>query len=330
MQVLGLLAGEQVGGIAANSIKSTEVDKAPLVQMPDLIDTGDLGDIEGTANKQNEETARNPTRPTSIFYDLSGDNDVGSGVSNNVHEGDEDPFADVSFHNTESRETVDDLFSGMTMDDKISVNGNHMATNNNSPAVFDFLGFQSEASQNNKNDLHYLMANLSIEENTLKSKQKEATSEALSNAIYSDPKGHLSPQVSNDALNSVVNPQMPVTGASPLASVTMPCCIPPGMVFNPALSNQPINYASMGNLLAQQQFLAKMSNFQQYGNLNALQTAGNGHGNGVTGGYSASPLPDIFQANFRGPAPSSIGNITKKEETKAFDFISVSAVPHFP
>lgn len=53
---------------------------------------------------------------------------------------------------------------------------------------------------------------------------------------------------------------MHVIGASPMAPFTMPYGIPHGMLFNPALTTQKINYASMGDFLAQQQFLATMSN----------------------------------------------------------------------
>ncbi|PKI45531.1 hypothetical protein CRG98_034049, partial [Punica granatum] len=325
-KVLSLLVGEQAGRIVTDSAMSVKVDKAPLVQMPDLIDTGDPDDILGTddSNKnQSDQTIRDlTTKSAPLIYDLLGDNDVGASVSSNEPKDDEDPFADVSFHSgAESRKKIDDIFTGMTVDDKNAINGNLAAGNKTTPTVFDLLGSQSEVGQENqKNGLHDLMAGLSVDENMSRSKQNEMAASVLSEAMYVDPKVHLNPQASNDASNRIVNSQMPGISASAMAPFTMPNGIPPGMMFNPALSTQQINYAAMGNFLAQQQLLATMSNFQQYGNLNTPQTVD--VSSGASGGYSAPPLPDIFQANFPGPAASSMGNMTKKEETKAFDFIS--------
>ncbi|KAI8009878.1 Protein MODIFIED TRANSPORT TO THE VACUOLE 1 [Camellia lanceoleosa] len=66
-----------------------------------------------------------------------------------------------------------------------------------------------------------------------------------------------------------------------------------------------------------------MSNFQQVGNLQS-QNTGVSHAAGTKGVYS-SPLPDIFNPNSLTRTPSSVMNSSKKEETKAFDFISCSA-----
>ncbi|XP_019417962.1 PREDICTED: VHS domain-containing protein At3g16270-like [Lupinus angustifolius] len=90
-----------------------------------------------------------------------------------------------------------------------------------------------------------------------------------------------------------------------------------GIMLKHPSSTQPLNYGAMG-LLAQQQFLATMANFQHLSNANmrndgVAQTAG-------TGGRTA--LPDIFQPNFSTQTSSSMINNSKKEDTKAFDFIS--------
>jgi hypothetical protein len=46
----------------------------------------------------------------------------------------------------------------------------------------------------------------------------------------------------------------------------------------------------------------------------------------MVGPNGNSPLPDIFQPNFPSQTPSSMINNSKKEDnTKAFDFISVSS-----
>ncbi|KAF2546635.1 hypothetical protein F2Q70_00023321 [Brassica cretica] len=101
----------------------------------------------------------------------------------------------------------------------------------------------------------------------------------------------------------------------------MPFNFPPGMMMNPAFASQPLNYAAMASLLAQQQqYLGNISNFQQFGNMNA-QGSGNVLPMGTSGG-SQSAFPDIFQPSFANQAPTSTMNGPKKEDTRAFDFIS--------
>ncbi|CAL5394793.1 unnamed protein product [Camellia sinensis] len=96
-----------------------------------------------------------------------------------------------------------------------------------------------------------------------------------------------------------------------------------GINANPMFSlGPPVNYCAMGNFLTQQQFLSTMSNFQQVGNLQS-QNTGVSHAAETKGVYS-SPLPDIFNPNSPTRTPSSVMNSSKKEETKAFDFISGS------
>ena len=117
-----------------------------------------------------------------------------------------------------------------------------------------------------------------------------------------------------------------MTGISPnpmFPSNTMPFNLPPGMMFNPASHPQPINYNAMGTFVAQQQYLATMTNLQYLSNLN-VQNAGVAHAVDTGGSGYSSPLPDIFQANYINQTPSSTMNGSKKEHTRAFDFISVS------
>ncbi|KAF2301185.1 hypothetical protein GH714_020716 [Hevea brasiliensis] len=89
----------------------------------------------------------------------------------------------------------------------------------------------------------------------------------------------------------------------------------------PGTTSVPVNYGGMGNFLAHQQFLATMSNFQHLSNLNA-QNPGVSNVLGANGGGYSSAFPDIFQSNYPNQAPSSLMNNSKKEETRAFDFIS--------
>ncbi|KAJ6427512.1 hypothetical protein OIU84_022998 [Salix udensis] len=227
---------------------------------------GDLGD--DSIKKQSEQLIVNPmTSATPLIDDLFGDN-VGTSVSTGEKKN-EDPFADVSFHTSEGGEHEDDLFSGMTFDDKPGADENHMPTNKNGPELFDIFGSNSEFFKG----------------------QENSESESLFSDLTSNP----SHQVTNDALNGSLG--LSVTGVNPM------------------------NYAAMGNFLAQQQFLATMSNIQHLSNLN-VQNAGVSHASGTDGGGYSSAHPDIFQSNFPNQVPTSTMNNSKKEDTRAFDFIS--------
>lgn len=296
------------------------------VQMPDLIDTGDPDDFHGAQNseeKQNDQIFANLTTPTPpLIDDLFGESSSNV-VSTSEPKNDDDPFADVSFHSSESREPVDDLFSGMTVDGKEDASVNHIAGKKNGPELFDIFGSDSGIleQENHKKNVEELMVGMSINENGSKTEQKGTSSSAVPQALFSDTKSHSSHQVSNDAMTGVLGPQTVGMNANFMfPQGAMPYNIPPGFMFNQPFPSQQINYGAMGSLFAQQ--LATMTNFQHMGNLTA-QNSGGVHVAGTTGGCS-SALPDIFQPNFPGPATTSLVNSSKKEETKAFDFISVS------
>ncbi|KAI4325307.1 hypothetical protein MLD38_030719 [Melastoma candidum] len=133
-------------------------------------------------------------------------------------------------------------------------------------------------------------------------KQKEHFPEALLTASKSVPDYH----VSMDALNN----QPSLNGFVPASGY--PYVMPNGMVANSTLASLPIDYAAIGNFLAQQQYLAALSNFHHQGSLNN-QSIGGLHSNG---GYCSSAIPGIIPQ-----APGLVRN-GLKEETKAFDFIS--------
>lgn len=314
-KVLSFLDGEQAGTMAIDSGKSVKAETATAVQMPDLIDTGDSDYINGTNDSTHtqgaENTGSSTKEATHSIYDLLGDN-VGSGVSISEERNDDDPFADVSFHSGQGPDSTDDIFKGLTIGDKPDANQNHVTINESRPDLFDIFGSSDISSEqvNQRNDVNALMAGLSVNESEVK-----GIPGMPSEAILSDFKSNPGYQVTNDTLNGMVGSQ--VTGISPNAmplSSSLPFSIPPGMMFNPAFPSQPINYVAMSNFLAQQQLLANMSNFQLNGNMNA-QSVGSSY---VTS--NASPLPDIFQANFPTQAPNLMGS-DLKEETKAFDFI---------
>ncbi|GMI82085.1 MODIFIED TRANSPORT TO THE VACUOLE1 [Hibiscus trionum] len=321
-KVLILLNGEQAGGLASNSERSLKPVTTP-VQMPDLIDTGYPDDYDGqdTSSKDpnNQNTANLTTTP--LIDDLFGDG-IDAGLGATEQKDDDDPFAGVSFHTGEGRENVDNLFSGMTIDDKSDVNGNNMAANKKSELI-DIFGTTSEAPfepENKKNSVNDLMAGLLLTENLSNSKQKGITSEASEN-IFANIDTHSSHQPSNDALSGILGSQATGMTTNPMFPLgTMPYVIPPGpgIMLNPAFSSQPMNYGAMGSFFAQQQLLATMSNLQHFGNLNAQNIGINHVSSGSDGG---SPLPDIFQSNFPTQMTSSMMNSSKKEDTRAFDFI---------
>ncbi|XP_062087544.1 protein MODIFIED TRANSPORT TO THE VACUOLE 1 [Humulus lupulus] len=313
-KVLSLLGGEQTGSTIRVSEKHVKADAVPVVQMPDLIDTGDQDDFLGTQNsedQQNDQIITNLTKPPPLIDDLFGDN-FSNAVSTSELKNDDDPFADVSFHSSESKEPAD-LFSEMTVDSKEDASANHLAKKT-APELFDIFGYDSGITmeqENQKKDVDDLMIGLSINENGPKAEQKGSSSGLLSQALFSDTKSHPSHQVSND-MTGILGPQTVGMNANFMfPQGAMPYNIPPGFMFNQAFPSQQINYAAMGNLFAQQLAL------QQLGHLTA-QNSGSVQVAGATDGA----LPDIFQPNFPAPAANPTVNSSKKEDTRAFDFIS--------
>ncbi|KAL4367035.1 hypothetical protein GQ457_05G024180 [Hibiscus cannabinus] len=320
-KVLALLNGEQLDASASNSEKYLKAETTP-VQLPDLINTGDLDDYNGLDNSAKNQHDQNTAVPTAtpLIDDLFGDG-IDTGLSTRELKNDDDPFADVSFHTGEGRENVDNLFSGMTVDDKSAVSGNCVAANEKSELI-DIFGTNSYAQfepVNKKQDVNDLMAGLSMNENPSNLKQKGMFSEAHPEDIFADVNTHSSHQASNDALSGLLGSQAAGMNSNTMLPLgSMPYAIPPGLMLNPAFS-QPMNYGAMGSFFAQQQLLAAMSNLQHFGNLNAQNAGFNNSSSGSDGG---SPLPDIFQSNFPTQTPSSMLNSSKKEDTRAFDFIS--------
>ncbi|KAI8544481.1 hypothetical protein RHMOL_Rhmol08G0300500 [Rhododendron molle] len=323
LKVLSLLNGEQRGSAISHPEKPIKADTT--FQMPDLIDTSGPGDALSTEDfleMQNDQHTK--TSVPAIFDDLFGDS-TGSGASASEHKTNDDPFADVSFHANENRENVADIFSGMNID-KPGANEVHIAANSNTfEQPFDIFGPISEIpkqEENHKKDAHDLMAGLSINEHSSTTEQKGTSLGALPETIFSNSTMNPSQQTSNNVLNGILGPQAAGVNANPMFPLgPMAYNMPPGLIFNPAFPSQPVNYGAMSSLFAQQQFLAAMSNFQQFGNLQS-QNAGVSHLVGTNGGAYDSSLPDIFNPSIPTPTPSSMTNSSKKEDTKAFDFIS--------
>ena len=316
---------EQTGSAAGNSEERGKAQTTTVVQMPDLIDTGDLDDYHGTdaAENQNEQVITNLTAPPQLIDDFFG-GAQGNIVSTSELRNDEDPFADVSFHTNDSKEHVDDLFSGLTIDDKQDAQEDAMGGKKNGSEIFDIFGPNPQLPQeDHANNLDSIISGLSINKEASKTEQLGTSPAILSDNLLSDSSSQPSHQVSADAWSGILNSQTERMSETPIFPPgAIPYNVPPGFMFNPAFSSQPINYGAMGSLFAQQQFLATMSNFQHLGNLNA-QNSNLSQVSGTNGGYG-SALPDIFQPNHLNQAPTSMMNNAKKEDSKAFDFISVS------
>ncbi|XP_026658586.2 protein MODIFIED TRANSPORT TO THE VACUOLE 1-like [Phoenix dactylifera] len=315
MKVLSLLDGEQTNGAGnAGEPSDAKATPAPMVQMPDLIDTGDPDDRgnEASIQKQGDQSTGKLTLPPPLVDDLFG-GDLISGLGTTEVKNEEDPFADVSFHVTEDKEH-DDLFSGLTVDDKKS-NIELKTPADNKSELLDVFGANSgqllQDTGADKKNVNDLMAGLTLNGMAQDNKQlgpSGASGGAFPGVTFLDGGSQAGQLPTNGAFNGIL-------GSNTLyAQAPMQHGMPPNNMFNPAFAAQPMNYGAMGSFIAQQQLL-----FQNLGNLNS---GFGGMAGNANGGYS-SPLPDFFQlSNNSVQSHGPIMNSSKKEETKAFDFIS--------
>ncbi|XP_010545678.1 PREDICTED: VHS domain-containing protein At3g16270 [Tarenaya hassleriana] len=317
-RVLGLLNGGQSSGLMSNRETSVKRETASTVELPDLIDTGESDFLtDDTVTKPSDVGVASTAAP--LMDDLFGDS-TGIELNSSEKRNDDDPFADVSFHSGEVKENPDDLFSGMTLGAKPTADGNRAQDIRTEPELFDMFGSISnlKTEPENPNNINDLMASFSINGGT--SNQKGSSSSTIPENLFatSSTVVHHAPE---NPTGGMPGSQIPGFMQNPMApGGVMPFNFPPAMMLNPAFASQPFNYAAMANLLAQQQFLGSMSSFQQLGNMNA-QSGETGLPTGTSGGYP-SAFPDIFQANFANQPPTSVMNGSKKEDTRAFDFIS--------
>ncbi|GFP99656.1 vhs domain-containing protein at3g16270 [Phtheirospermum japonicum] len=312
-KVLSLLGGEQ-SGVGINHVQKSAKAPQPSM-MPDLIDTGDSDDLFGVEDsKKAESESRITNKVTStapLIDDLFGDS-FGGTESTNGPKLDDDPFADVNFHIGEDKNHVADLFSGVATEA-------HTAA---PKTEFDFFNLSSEASQERGKagkDVNDLIGSLSINENDPFKMPNGSTVEKGSEHLDSKPSVYQDNKIPNSVLNNEFASQATGINAAPMfPSGAMGYNIPPGLMFNPAFASHPMNYGAMGSLFAQQQFLATLSNFQQLGNHQSNTNIGAAGSNAG----SSSPYPDIFNPGMATQPPTSVMNDSKREDTKAFDFIS--------
>ncbi|PHT81675.1 VHS domain-containing protein [Capsicum annuum] len=297
----------------------------PAVQMPDLIDTDSSDYLFGAddlANKQSGEGINIvSSAATPPMDDLFGDNFIG-GLSSGQQKNDDDPFADVSFHTSNERAPEDDLFSGMTVD-KSDATDVLSDVNKNGPKLFDIFGPSVEVPQepnNPRKEVPDLMNSLSLNGSELSMKQNGSSGGTPYQNIFQESTIDPRHEASNVNLNSTLSSQAGGANASPMFPLgAMQYNLPPGFVLNPSFAPQALNYNAMGNIFAQQQLLATLSSYQQLANVHPSTSAS--HAAHSAEGYG-SALPDIFNASISSQTPTSLMNTSKKEDTKAFDFIS--------
>jgi hypothetical protein len=275
--------------------------------MPDLIDSGDQDDpgTQSSEQRTNGHITGNSTYVSSVD-DLLGGEPIAD-ISTTTDGNGSDPFADVSFHETETKDG-NDLFSGLTVEDKSSA-----ALQDNSPKnqneLADIFGsnpdpFIQESVVDN-GTVNDLMAGLNLNgTGQIQPPVKSEPNSNLSGSQFFDTNNQNSHVTSHAALNGILG-QNSLYQQTPL-QYNLP---------HRSLPGQQLNYAAMGLLLAQQQ-----QQLQNYGNFNA----GLGHSsfNSMSSG-SAPGLPDIFNSNNQPQNHVAVASNSKKDDTKAFDFVSV-------
>ncbi|KAM3348342.1 hypothetical protein ACQJBY_021935 [Aegilops geniculata] len=301
-KVLNLLVGEQPTGS-----KHLSESRPTPVQMPDLIDTGDQDDLvtQLSAQESSEQIMGNSNYVSSVD-DLLGGETIGNTSATSNGNG-SDLFADVSFHEEEIKET-NDLFSGMTVEEKSSA-----SMHDNSLIEQDIFGSSPEPlfqeRVDDKGTVNDLMAGLNLN-GTAQAQPgvKAETNSNLNGSQFFDMNSQTSHVASGAALNGILGQ------SSFYQQVPMQYNLSPQM-FGQSFAGQQLNYGAMEALLAQQQQL-----LQNLGNFNA----GLGHPafNSMSGG-NASGMPDIFNSSNQPPHQVAVMSNSKKDETKAFDFVSV-------
>lgn len=259
--------------------------------------------------KQNENnTLTNSMGP--LDDDLFGIDPVVN-VSTTGSSNQDDPFSDVSFHVTEDKEQ-NDLFSGLTIDNQKP----DVAPEDKKPDPFDIFGSTSghfqEKARKDAGSLHDLMDGLTIQE----SKQQGAVNASESTFSGLDFLNH-NGQPSQVSIDAAMKETLGLNAVYPQAS--MQYGMPPNIMFNQGFVPQQMDYSAMNAIIAQQQFL-----LQNLGHLNP----GFSHTTraAVMEGNSM-PLPDIFQ-HTNNPVLNNASLLkSPKEDTRAFDFVSVTVLP---
>uniref|UniRef100_A0A7N0TS72 VHS domain-containing protein n=1 Tax=Kalanchoe fedtschenkoi TaxID=63787 RepID=A0A7N0TS72_KALFE len=318
-KVLTLLNGSEITKTTTFTEKQLKVETTNS-QLPDLIETDYIDPFHEREEPRDENHRHDEKSSAPFIDDLFGGSPV-KDISSSDEKTADDPFADVSFHTNEGKNNANDLFQGMTIGET-SVDGE---ASSHSSGVFDIFGSNLDGKKEEvtlKRDVLDLMADLSFNEKESVKKQSAISTGTTPEDIFSSfSNSKPSNQIPSVAFNNFLGSQAASTNLDnsiPIAPVMYG--MPPGVMFNQPIPSQMMNYGAMGNLLAQQQqLLATMANFQQLGNMGSQHPVGGLSGGPMDGGYN-SALPDIFHA--KNQAPITLMGNSKKEDTKAFDFIT--------
>ncbi|KAL1566542.1 ribonuclease Z [Salvia divinorum] len=320
-KVLSLLGGEQNGSGTNHFKQPTKIPQPSII--PDMINTGDPGDLLGMEDPDkaaSEPKITNaPPSVAPLINDLLGDNSDSCESTNKLNV-DDDPFADVSFHISQDNDRVAYLFSGMALD-MSGASEAHVAAHKNESEPFNLMNSSSDVFMEQGTSSEYatnLMDGMPANGNN-PSVKKNASSDEIGSKILGS-----AASADNKIPNVALNSEFPLQAAEMNVNTIFPLLgaqaynIPSGFGFNPAFASQPMNYSAIGSHFAQQQFLAAMTNFHQLGNLQSSTTI---NSPGLVG-VDAAPFPDIFNPGIASQPPTSLMNGSKREDSKAFDFIS--------
>lgn len=276
--------------------------------MPDLIDTDGPDDDESKNSSNNYNDQGIGDLKSAPLVDLLRDAPI-SDANISKNENENDPFADVSFHVTNEKKHTD-IFSGLAVDDKKS---DPIPLTENKPE-FDIFNSNSWHVQSDDKKKVQDSAELSHSGMNLDNKQTGTSGAAFHGSALLDGISQQSQLPISGAYQSVLGSN----AYYPMAP--MQYNMQPNIMFNPELAAQSMNYGAMGAYITQQQLL-----YQNIGNANSGYI--NAAGLATDGGYS-SALPDIFQISNNPVLSHStvMTNLKKKDETKAFDFISVCSL----
>ncbi|KMZ68588.1 VHS domain-containing protein [Zostera marina] len=241
-KVLSFLEGDSANSVFNSQSGESSTQKNILtssVPLPDLIDT-DYPDGSGTDYSIQKQTFENPSDPMtndSLVDDLFGSSTVT--VTHSTSKDESDPFADVSFHTSEDKEHVDDLFSGLTVDELNTDNEINKVTVNQTSQIMDLFGSESQkfsvTTPYQSTDAHDLFVRLSMDTNSLENKQPGLTFEGSfnnSSNLNEILSGVSNPQIGG--VNSNIN--LPMGGSMPV-----PYNIPPSMMLNQSFPSYPKN-----------------------------------------------------------------------------------------
>lgn len=286
-----------------------------------MLDTSDSHDLLGAEDFQKVDTelgtATVGPSTAPLIDDLLMDT-FGGGDSTHWQKVDDDPFADVSFHTGHDTGRGADFFSNMAVN-KLETRKAPGTANRTESEPFDFFDLRSEVSQELENaakDVNDSMGKLCINGNEPFIDQNRSVTEKSPERDHSASSIHKE----NNIYNSMLDREFASQAAAPMFPLgAMGYNLPPGLMSNPALASHAMNNIAMENIFVQPQFLAAW-NFQQLGHLQSST----GFSSGGSNVGNSSAFPDVFNSTVAAQPPTSLMNDLKREDSKAFDFISVS------